>query len=50
VEDPLAEEIIKSAVTEGDVVEVDFDKEKNDIVVKVVKPKETKPRKNKKEE
>ncbi len=50
VEDPLAEEIIKSAVTEGDVVEVDFDKDKNDVVVKVVKPKESKPRKNKKEE
>ena len=50
VEDPLAEEIIKSAVAEGDIVEVDLDKEKNDIVVRVSKPKETKPRKNKKEE
>ncbi|MFN6037604.1 MAG: ATP-dependent Clp protease ATP-binding subunit, partial [Bacteroidota bacterium] len=47
VEDPLAEEIIKTTLSEGDVIEVGFDKTKNEIVVKVVKPK---PKRNKKED
>ncbi len=47
VEDPLAEEIIKTTLHEGDVIEVDYDKTKNDIVVNVVKPKS---KKNKKED
>jgi ATP-dependent Clp protease ATP-binding subunit ClpC len=47
IEDPLAEEIIKSGVTEGDQVNVDFDDEKKEIVINVVKPK---TKKNKKEE
>ena len=49
VEDPLAEEILKTTLSEGDVIEVDYDKDKNDIVVSVVKPKETKSRKKKEE-
>ena len=47
VEDPLAEEIIKTTLNEGDVIEVGFDKEKKEIVVKVVKPKS---KRNKKED
>ncbi len=47
VEDPLAEEIIKTTLHEGDVIEVDYNKEKGEIVVNVVKPK---PKRNKKEE
>jgi len=48
VEDPLAEEIIKNAPVEGDIIEVGFDKEKQDIIVSVIKPKPDK--KKKKEE
>jgi len=47
IEDPLAEEIIKSGITEGDVVSIDYDDEKKDMVISVTKPK---PKKNKKEE
>ena len=47
VEDPLAEEIIKTNLNEGDVIEVGFDKEKNEITVSVVKPK---TKRNKKED
>lgn len=50
LEDPLAEEIIKSNLTEGDVIEVDFDKEKEEIKIKVSKPKENKSKKSKREE
>ena len=50
LEDPLAEEIIKSNLTEGDVIEVDFDKTKDEIKIKINKPKENKPKKSKKEE
>jgi len=45
VEDPLAEEIIKNAPVEGDIIEVGFDKEKQDIVVTVIKPKPEKKKK-----
>ncbi len=50
LEDPLAEEIIKSHISEGDTIDVDFDKEKQEIRIKVIKPKENKPKKSKKEE
>lgn len=49
VEDPLAEEIIKNPLSEGDIIEVDYNKDKGEIVVTVSKPKEPKKR-NKKEE
>jgi ATP-dependent Clp protease ATP-binding subunit ClpC len=39
LEDPMAEEIIQSNLSEGDQIEIDFDKEKNEIVVKTIKPK-----------
>ncbi|GAB4132676.1 MAG: ATP-dependent Clp protease ATP-binding subunit [Bacteroidia bacterium] len=47
IEDPLAEEIIKANVTEGDNVSVDYDEEKKEIVITAYKPK---TKKNKKEE
>ncbi len=52
LEDPLAEEIIKSHLTENDIIDVDFDKEKQEIKIKISKPKEkdSKPKKSKKEE
>jgi ATP-dependent Clp protease ATP-binding subunit ClpC len=50
LEDPLAEEIIKSNLSEGDVIEVNFDKEKEEIIINVTKPKEAKPKKSKKED
>jgi ATP-dependent Clp protease ATP-binding subunit ClpC len=50
LEDPLAEEIIKSHLSEGDVIDVDFDKEKEEIRIKVIKPKENKSKKSKKED
>jgi ATP-dependent Clp protease ATP-binding subunit ClpC len=50
VEDPLAEEIIKSSLSEGDMIEIDLDKEKQEIKIKASKPSSTKPKKNKKEE
>jgi ATP-dependent Clp protease ATP-binding subunit ClpC len=50
LEDPLAEEIIKSSLTEGDVIEVNFDKEKQEILIKISKPKEPKAKKSKKED
>ncbi len=48
LEDPLAEEIIKAGVTEGDTVAVDYDKAKDDLKIKVTKAKA--PKKNKNEE
>lgn len=47
LEDPMAEEIIKSSLTEGDEIEVDYNKEKDEIVVTGHKPK---TRKSKKED
>ena len=47
LEDPMAEEIIKSSLTEGDEIEVDYDKEKDEIIVSAHKPK---GKKNKKED
>jgi ATP-dependent Clp protease ATP-binding subunit ClpC len=45
LEDPLAEEIIKSKLGEGDVVDVDLDKEKQEITVSVTKVKTPKKKK-----
>lgn len=39
VEDSLAEEIIKIKMSEGDIINVDFDAKKKDIVIKITKPK-----------
>jgi ATP-dependent Clp protease ATP-binding subunit ClpC len=39
LEDPMAEEIIQSNLSEGDGIEIDFDAEKKEIIVKTVKPK-----------
>lgn len=50
LEDPLAEEIIKSPLNEGDIIDVNFDKEKQEILIKITKPKGTKTGKTKKEE
>lgn len=45
LEDPMAEEIIKSNLTEGDEIEVDYNKEKDEIVVSTHKPKGKKSKK-----
>lgn len=37
IEDPLAEEIIKAKLTEGDLIEAEFDKDKQEIVMKISK-------------
>lgn len=37
VEDPLAEEIIRTKIATGDIINLDFDKEKADIVISVQK-------------
>ncbi|MGZ3918872.1 MAG: ATP-dependent Clp protease ATP-binding subunit [Bacteroidia bacterium] len=47
LEDPMAEEIIKNNLSEGDEIEVDYNKEKDEIVVSTHKPK---AKKNKKED
>ncbi len=39
LEDPLAEEIIKSKLSEGDTINVGFDKAKNEIKIKITKTK-----------
>ncbi len=45
LEDPMAEEIIKSNLTEGDEIEVDYNKEKDEVVVTTHKPKAKKSKK-----
>lgn len=47
LEDPMAEEIIKSSLSEGDEIEVDYNKEKDEVIVSAHKPKS---KKNKKED
>ena len=42
LEDPLAEEIIKSNLEEGDTIKVDLNKDNSELVIKVVKSKKTK--------
>ncbi|MBL7916841.1 MAG: AAA family ATPase, partial [Bacteroidia bacterium] len=39
LEDPMAEEMIKNNLTEGDEIEVDYNKEKAEITVNTIKPK-----------
>jgi ATP-dependent Clp protease ATP-binding subunit ClpC len=39
IEDPLAEEIIKANLSEGDSILIDFDNEKQEIDVKITKPR-----------
>jgi ATP-dependent Clp protease ATP-binding subunit ClpC len=48
LEDPMAEEMIKNNLAEGDEIEVDYNKEKGEIVVNTIKPKASK--KSKKED
>jgi ATP-dependent Clp protease ATP-binding subunit ClpC len=48
LEDPMAEEMIKNNLVEGDEIEVDYNKEKEEIVVSTSKP--SKPKKGKKED
>lgn len=50
LEDPLAEEIIKSPLSEGDIIEVSFESDKQEIKIKINKPKNPKSGKTKKEE
>ncbi|QEC54019.1 ATP-dependent Clp protease ATP-binding subunit [Anseongella ginsenosidimutans] len=51
LEDPIAEEILKGELSEGDPIEVGYDKEKNEITVKGGgTPPESKSKKKKKEE
>jgi ATP-dependent Clp protease ATP-binding subunit ClpC len=47
LEDPMAEEIIKNNLSEGDEIDVDYNKEKDLIIVNTQKPKS---KKNKKED
>ncbi len=49
LEDPLAEEIVKANVGEGDAISIDYDKTKDDIKIKVSKAKPS-TKKNKNEE
>ena len=49
VEDPLAEEMIKNPISEGDIIEIDYDKTKKEMVVNISKPKEVKTKKKKDE-
>ncbi len=39
LEDPMAEEMIKNNLTEGDEIEIDYNKEKGEITVNTTKPK-----------
>ncbi len=45
LEDPLAEEIIRSKVSEGDFIEVDYMKEADEISVSIIKKKSKKEKK-----
>ena len=50
IEDPLAEEIIKAGVVEGDLVTIAYDEEKKEIVITATKPKIKKDKKSDKKE
>jgi ATP-dependent Clp protease ATP-binding subunit ClpC len=41
LEDPLAEEILKSSISDGDVIHVDYDKKTDQLKFKNTKPKKT---------
>lgn len=45
LEDPLAEEIIKSNLLEGDLISIKFDEEKKEIKIDIIKPKAKKTKK-----
>jgi len=45
LEDPMAEEMIKNNLTEGDEIEIDYNKEKEEITVNSSKPKTKKSKK-----
>src|SRR5690554_7377599 len=45
LEDPVAEEILKGELVEGSVLEVDYDKEKEEVLVKTIKDSKAKPSK-----
>ncbi|MEO6305698.1 MAG: AAA family ATPase, partial [Bacteroidia bacterium] len=45
LEDPMAEEIIKNNLAEGDEIEVDYNKEKDEVIVSTHKPKTKKGKK-----
>ncbi|MBI3501661.1 MAG: ATP-dependent Clp protease ATP-binding subunit [Bacteroidetes bacterium] len=45
IEDPLAEEIIKAGAAEGDTIEIDHEKNAEEVFIKVIKPKEKKAKK-----
>ncbi|MBR9832668.1 hypothetical protein GYB57_11025 [bacterium] len=47
LEDPLAEEIIKSNLVEGDMISIKFDDEKKEIKIDIIKPKAKKSKKEK---
>ena len=47
IEDPLAEEIIKSTLKENDIIKIDYDAKKEDIKVKISAPRSV-PEKTKK--
>jgi ATP-dependent Clp protease ATP-binding subunit ClpC len=49
LEDPIAEEILKGELTEGDSLEVDYDKEKEEIRI-LNKVKSVKKKKEEKKE
>jgi ATP-dependent Clp protease ATP-binding subunit ClpC len=48
-EDPLAEEIINSKVSEGDTIKVRLNKEKSELIMKILKPKKKTEKVTKKE-
>ncbi len=45
LEDPLAEEIIKSNLVEGDLISIKFDDKLNEIKIDIIKPKKKKEKK-----
>jgi ATP-dependent Clp protease ATP-binding subunit ClpC len=50
LEDPIAEEILKGELVQGDTMEVDFDKEKSEIRIIGKTPKKKKKKEEEKEE
>ena len=49
IEDPLAEEIINASLAEGDTITIDLDKKKEEIKIKIDKPKGSKKEEKKSE-
>jgi ATP-dependent Clp protease ATP-binding subunit ClpC len=49
IEDPLAEEIVKSNLQEGDTIKIDKEKSKDDLTIKIEKGKKAKPSKKEEE-